>query len=165
MAAGKTQQRGQVGHRIAVDAIAGQGVEHIQELVAFVLHRPEAAPAGHPGDEAARRLAIGPGAAGPGHRAHAQITLFQQAVHFAQGTPRLKMGVFDEAPLVPKEVRGRSGRGDTCTASYVSRRLTAPPSDAVVWAAAITSLKLETEGPFRRDMSEAQALYEQLKGT
>ena len=29
-------------------------------------------------------------------------------------------GVFDEAPLVPKELRGRSGRGDTCTAS--SRR-------------------------------------------
>ncbi|MBI5032197.1 MAG: hypothetical protein HZB51_16830 [Chloroflexi bacterium] len=74
-------------------------------------------------------------------------------------------GGFDEAPLVPKEVRGRSGRGDTCTASYVSRRLTAPPSDAVVWAAAITSLKLETEGPFRREVSEAQAVYEKLKRT
>lgn len=72
---------------------------------------------------------------------------------------------FDEAPLVPKELRGRSGRGDTCTASYVARRLAAPPSDAVVWAAAITSLKLESEGPFRRDMTEAQALYEKLKQT
>ena len=71
-------------------------------------------------------------------------------------------GVFDEAPLVPTQVRGRSGRGDTCTASYVSRRLSAPPSDAVVWAAAVTSLKLETEGPFRREMSEATALYEKL---
>lgn len=72
-------------------------------------------------------------------------------------------GVLDEAPLVPKELRGRSGRGDTCIASYVSRRLTAPPSDAVVWAAAVTSLKLENEGPFRREMAEANALYERLK--
>lgn len=71
-------------------------------------------------------------------------------------------GVFDEAPLVPREVKGRSGRGDTCTASYVSRRLTSPPADAVVWAAAVTSLKLEAEGPFRGEMSEVQALYERL---
>ncbi len=72
-------------------------------------------------------------------------------------------GAFDEAPFVPKALRGRSGRGDTCTASYVARRLVAPPSDAVIWAAAITSLKLENEGPFRREMAEAQALYEKLK--
>jgi sugar/nucleoside kinase (ribokinase family) len=69
----------------------------------------------------------------------------------------------NEAPLVPKELRGRSGRGDTCTAAYVSRRLTAPPHDAVVWAAAVTSLKLENEGPFRRELSEAQALYEKMR--
>jgi len=72
-------------------------------------------------------------------------------------------GTFDVAPLVPKQVRGRSGRGDTCTASYVARRLTAPPSDAVVWAAAVTSLKLENEGPFRREMSEVQSVYENLQ--
>ena len=72
-------------------------------------------------------------------------------------------GVFDEAPLVPKELRGRSGRGDTCTASYVARRLSAPPSEAVVWSAAVASLKLENEGPFRREMSEVETLYQQLK--
>jgi sugar/nucleoside kinase (ribokinase family) len=72
-------------------------------------------------------------------------------------------GEFFEAPLVPKELRGRSGRGDTCTASYVSRRFTSPPEDAVTWAAAVTSLKLENEGPFRRDITEAQALYARLK--
>jgi hypothetical protein len=32
----------------------------------------------------------------------------------------------------------------------------------VRWAAAVTSLKLEAEGPFRREMAEAQALYDQL---
>lgn len=72
-------------------------------------------------------------------------------------------GVFHEAPWAPEAVRGRSGRGDTCTASYLSRRLTAPPEDAVVWAAAVTSLKLEAEGPFRRTQAEAQALYERLR--
>lgn len=70
---------------------------------------------------------------------------------------------FNEAPFVPKQVRGRSGRGDTCTASYVARRLTASPEDAVMWAAAVTSLKLENEGPFRRDIAEANALYEKIK--
>ena len=40
-------------------------------------------------------------------------------------------GVFDEAPFAPEEVRGRSGRGDTCTSAYVSRRLTDPPAEAV----------------------------------
>jgi sugar/nucleoside kinase (ribokinase family) len=71
-------------------------------------------------------------------------------------------GVFDEAPFAPEEVRGRSGRGDTCTSAYVSRRLTAPPAEAVRWAAAVTSLKLEAEGPFRREIAEVQALYDQL---
>ncbi|MBI4788054.1 MAG: carbohydrate kinase [Chloroflexi bacterium] len=71
-------------------------------------------------------------------------------------------GVIDQAPLVPRELRGRSGRGDTCTSAYLCRRLSAPPEDAVVWAAAVTSLKLETEGPFRRDLSEVEALYQHL---
>ena len=71
-------------------------------------------------------------------------------------------GVIDEVPLMPREVRGRSGRGDTCTAAYVSRRLTHPPEDAVAWAGAVTSLKLETEGPFRRELSEVETLYEKL---
>jgi sugar/nucleoside kinase (ribokinase family) len=72
-------------------------------------------------------------------------------------------GRFHEAPWAPVAVRGRSGRGDTCTASYLSRRLTAPPEEAVVWAAAVTSLKLEAEGPFARTLSEVEALYERLR--
>jgi len=71
-------------------------------------------------------------------------------------------GVCDEAPLVPRELRGRSGRGDTCTGAYLSKRLTAPPAEALTWAAAVTSLKLEEEGPFNRDMAEVEALYNKL---
>lgn len=72
-------------------------------------------------------------------------------------------GVLDEAPLMPGEVRGRSGRGDTCTAAYLSRRLTASPADAVAWAAAVTSLKLEAEGPFCRALSDVEALYRVIR--
>ena len=75
----------------------------------------------------------------------------------------LHEGGFHEAPFVPEEVRGRSGRGDTCTSAYLSRRLTAPPADAVVWAAAVTSLKLEAEGPFGRNLADVEALYQRLR--
>ena len=71
-------------------------------------------------------------------------------------------GVYDQAPLAPRELAGRSGRGDTCTAAYLSRRLTAPPAEAVRWAAAVTSLKLEKEGPFDRDLADVEALYRKL---
>jgi sugar/nucleoside kinase (ribokinase family) len=65
---------------------------------------------------------------------------------------------YHAARFYPKKLMGRSGRGDTCIASYVARRLTAPPSEAAIWAAAATSLKLETEGPFRRDIRDIEEL-------
>jgi sugar/nucleoside kinase (ribokinase family) len=65
---------------------------------------------------------------------------------------------FYNAMFYPSKVVGRSGRGDTCIASYMARRLDAPPSEATVWAAALTSLKMEAEGPFRRDIREVEDL-------
>ncbi len=67
-------------------------------------------------------------------------------------------GRFHEAPFCPKKLVGRSGRGDTCIASYLARRLNASPQDATIWAAAVTSLKLEAEGPIKREMKDVQAL-------
>jgi sugar/nucleoside kinase (ribokinase family) len=63
-----------------------------------------------------------------------------------------------EAGFFPAELVGRSGRGDTCLAAYVSRRLSAAPSEATIWAAAVTSLKMEAEGPFRREIQEVEEL-------
>jgi sugar/nucleoside kinase (ribokinase family) len=65
---------------------------------------------------------------------------------------------FYEARFHPERVTGRSGRGDTCIASYMARRLSAPPQEAIIWAAALTSLKMEAEGPFRRDIHDVEAL-------
>jgi sugar/nucleoside kinase (ribokinase family) len=67
-------------------------------------------------------------------------------------------GSFYEAPFLPEKLVGRSGRGDTCIASYVARRLDAPPAQAAVWAAAATSLKLEAEGPIIRTAREIEDL-------
>ena len=61
-----------------------------------------------------------------------------------------------EAKFTPKEMIGRSGRGDTCIGAYVTKRLSVPPGEACIWAAAVTSLKMEAEGPFRRDISEVE---------
>ncbi|MGI6641575.1 MAG: PfkB family carbohydrate kinase [Limnochordia bacterium] len=67
-------------------------------------------------------------------------------------------GTYLEAQFKPSKLIGRSGRGDTCIASYVSKRLSASPGEALVWSAALTSLKLEAEGPFKRPIEEVEEL-------
>ncbi len=63
-----------------------------------------------------------------------------------------------EEKFRPEELRGRSGRGDTCISSYSAARLTKAPAEALKWAVALTSLKLEKEGPFDRSSSEVEKL-------
>jgi len=70
-------------------------------------------------------------------------------------------GRFYQALFYPKELIGRSGRGDTCIASYMSKRITSSPQEATIWAAAVTSLKMEAEGPFRRSINEVEKLIQE----
>jgi sugar/nucleoside kinase (ribokinase family) len=70
----------------------------------------------------------------------------------------LSDGGCHEAAWRPARLVGRSGRGDTCIASYAARRLSAPPEDAVIWAAAVTSLKMEAEGPIKRTMADVEEM-------
>lgn len=72
-------------------------------------------------------------------------------------------GRFHEAGFYPQKLVGRSGRGDTCIASYICKRLSATPAEATVWAAAVTSLKMEAEGPFRREIGEAEELARRIR--
>jgi sugar/nucleoside kinase (ribokinase family) len=67
-------------------------------------------------------------------------------------------GRFHEAGFFPAALVGRSGRGDTCLAAYTARRLAASPAEATVWAAAVTSLKMETEGPFKGSTEAVERL-------
>jgi sugar/nucleoside kinase (ribokinase family) len=65
---------------------------------------------------------------------------------------------FFEARWHARSLIGRSGRGDTCIASYMTKRLTEPPEIAIVWSAATTSLKMEAEGPFLRAPKDVEEL-------
>jgi len=69
-------------------------------------------------------------------------------------------GNFYEEKFFPKEIIGRSGRGDTCISAYISKRLSALPLEATAWAAAVTSLKMEAEGPFQRTIKEVNDLIQ-----
>jgi sugar/nucleoside kinase (ribokinase family) len=73
-------------------------------------------------------------------------------------------GEFHEAGFFPERLVGRSGRGDTCLAAYVARRLAFPPAEATRWAAAVTSLKMEAEGPFRRDIGDVEEFLGRYDG-
>ncbi len=63
-------------------------------------------------------------------------------------------GEFFEMPFTAGSLLGRSGRGDTCLAAYLSARMTMAPAEATLWAAALTSLKMEAPGPFRGTKEE-----------
>ena len=51
-------------------------------------------------------------------------------------------------PLKPRNLSGRTGRGDTCFSAYITERLTKNPKEALLYAAALVSLKMESPGPF-----------------
>ena len=65
-----------------------------------------------------------------------------------------------EAPFRPRQIAGRTGRGDTCFAAYLGRRLSFPPQEACRFAAAVTSLKMEKPGPFRGSRQEVEQYLE-----
>jgi sugar/nucleoside kinase (ribokinase family) len=65
-------------------------------------------------------------------------------------------GKFHETKFYPARLDGRSGRGDTCVGTYVARRLSMAPREAGIWAAAVTSLKMENLGPFNRSIEEVE---------
>ncbi len=73
-----------------------------------------------------------------------------------QGVLAYADGEYHQAPFEPREVRGRTGRGDTSFAGYLGRRLTADPDEACRFAAAMASLKLEQPGPFRGSIGDVE---------
>jgi sugar/nucleoside kinase (ribokinase family) len=62
------------------------------------------------------------------------------------------------AEFKARNLSGRTGRGDTCFAAYLTQRLHKSPEEALKYAAALTSLKMETPGPFKGDIQEVEAL-------
>lgn len=70
-------------------------------------------------------------------------------------------GEFHEMGFYPRRLEGRSGRGDTCLGTYVAMRLSMPPREAGIWAAALTSLKMENPGPFHGSKEEVKAFIQE----
>jgi len=79
------------------------------------------------------------------------ITHKDGAVLFAQEK-------FYQTSFSPKSLKGRTGRGDTCIAAYIGKRLSLPAPQALYFAAALTTLKLEKEGPFKGKLEDVEAL-------
>lgn len=65
-------------------------------------------------------------------------------------------GKFWNAPFTPREVLGRTGRGDTTMCSYLTRRLTHSPEEACRFAATLCSVKMEHDGPFDGTLDEVE---------
>lgn len=66
------------------------------------------------------------------------------------------------SPIRARNLSGRTGRGDTCFAAYLAERLHAGIPEALEYAAALVSLKMETPGPFRgtrQDVQEYRRLF------
>lgn len=53
-----------------------------------------------------------------------------------------------------KSMVGRTGRGDTTFAAYLSYRLDHGPAESLKFAAALVSIKMETPGPFQGTMAD-----------
>lgn len=99
--------------------------------------------------------------------------IFQAAERFASIGPKEivlthKDGVlvhaereFHDLKFHARNLSGRSGRGDTCIGSYVAMRLRKPPLEAGIWAAAVTSLKMENPTPFSLSTDEVETLIKE----
>jgi len=59
-------------------------------------------------------------------------------------------------PFKNRNLNGRTGRGDTCTAAYVSERFHKNMEEAALFSAALTSLKIEISGPFKQSRIEVE---------
>ena len=68
-----------------------------------------------------------------------------------------------QKPFKSNKIVGRSGRGDTCGASYVFMRLSLTPDQAATWAAAATSIKMETDTPLLKNKSYIKSLVKQYE--
>jgi sugar/nucleoside kinase (ribokinase family) len=70
-------------------------------------------------------------------------------------------GQMYQAPFTSRSLAGRTGRGDTCFAAYLGRRLSSSPAEACRFAAAVTTLKQEHPGPWRGTLADVEALLAQ----
>lgn len=69
---------------------------------------------------------------------------------------------FYTCPIKARNLSGRTGRGDTTFAGYLTERLHASIPDALLYATALVSLKMETPGPFRGTRADVLAYIDEF---
>jgi sugar/nucleoside kinase (ribokinase family) len=60
------------------------------------------------------------------------------------------------APFTSRNLSGRTGRGDTCFASYLAWRREHDAGESTRYAAALTSIKMESPGIFRGSIADVR---------
>ena len=75
----------------------------------------------------------------------------------SSGVTVLADGNFYSAPFTARSLAGRTGRGDTCFSTYITKRLTQDPETACRWAGIVTSLKQEVPGPWKGVIGDVMA--------
>jgi len=76
----------------------------------------------------------------------------------SSGVTAFADGNFHFAPFTPRSLAGRTGRGDTCFTTYITKRLTENAETACRWAAVVTSLKQEKQGPWKGTSTEVETI-------
>ncbi len=102
------------------------------------------------------------GLTGTADREEAAKILYQWGAKEIMITHNTEVIVYDgkqiyRQPLKPRNLTGRTGRGDTTFGAYLVERQTKSIPEALLMAAAGVSLKMETPGPFkgtRKDIEE-----------
>lgn len=74
-------------------------------------------------------------------------------------------GNFYSAPFTSRSLAGRTGRGDTCFSTYITKRLTENAETACQWAAIVTSLKQEKPGPWKGTSEEVENILKTTDST
>lgn len=67
-------------------------------------------------------------------------------------------------PLRPRNLSGRTGRGDTAFAAFINERAENGIAPSLLWAAAAVSLKMETPGPFAGTRADVESYIDQFYG-
>ena len=71
---------------------------------------------------------------------------------------------FYTCPIKARNLSGRTGRGDTTFAGYLTERLHASVPEALLFATALVSLKMETPGPFCGTREDVLAYVREFYG-
>jgi sugar/nucleoside kinase (ribokinase family) len=90
---------------------------------------------------------------------------FETIITSSEGAAARSKGKTTLVKFTNRSTRGRMGRGDTFMGSYLARRLGHSIEDSLQFAAALTSIKLESAGPFRGSLEDVIARMDRSPGT